>query len=180
MTTKWNIDTTHSSVEFGVKHLGISWIKGRFLVLRGTIEFDADHPEKTSVEAEIEAKSIWTGDEKRDGHLRSKDFFDVERFPLLTFKSREVKKINKNEFRISGDLTMRGVTRPVTLEVPRADTREYPSPEGKSPTTRVGLVAKTTINRHDFGVSWDAPAGEGATMVEGDVEVVLNIEAVKA
>lgn len=177
--TKWKFDSVHSSVEFSVRHLGISWVKGRFTEVSGSAEFDIDNPEKGFWQAEIEAKSIWTGSDSRDNHLRSKDFFDIEHNPQITFKSNKVEKVQGNEFKVTGDLTMRGITKPVTLAVEYLETREIPSGEGKMPTTRAGFFAKTTVNRHDFEISWDAPVGNGATTVGGEVDITINVEAIK-
>ncbi len=177
--TKWKFDSIHSFVEFSVRHLGVSWVKGRFAELSGSAEFDLDNPEKSFWQAEIEVKSIWTGNDSRDNHLKSKDFFDVENHPQITFKSTEVEKVQGNEFKIIGDLTMRGITKPVKLAVEYLETREIPSGEGKAPITKAGFSAKTTVNRHDFEISWDAPAGNGVTTVGGEVDITINVEAIK-
>ncbi|MBI4215219.1 MAG: YceI family protein [Parcubacteria group bacterium] len=177
---QWTFDPAHSSAEFSVKHFGVSWVKGRFANLDGKIFFDPDKPDAGgSVEAKIDAKSVWTGDAARDNHLRSKDFFDVDRYPHLTFKSTGVQKARENEYKVKGDLTIRGVTKQVTLETIYLGARPIPSGEGKPPVTRAGFSAKTTINRHDFGVSWDMPLGIGLTTVGGEVDITLNIEAVR-
>lgn len=176
--SKWDFDPVHSSVEFSVRHLGVSWVRGRFMKFEGSASFDPKNPETGSVEAKIDASSISTGNEKRDGHLKSKDFFDVEDHPFITFRSAGAEKTGENQYKVSGELTMRGVAKPVVLNVEFFGAREIPSGEGQS-EIRAGFTAKTTVNRHDFGVSWDAPAGEGATMAGGEVDVTVNIEAVK-
>lgn len=176
--SKWTIDPIHSSVEFSVKHLGVAWIRGRFLKFEGSADFDPENPENGSVEAKIDASTIATGNEKRDAHLKGSDFFDVEKHPYVIFKSTKAEKADGNKYKVSGELTMRGIVKPVVLDVEFLGAREIPSGEGKS-ETRAGFMAKTTINRHDFGISWDAPAGEGATMAGGEVEVSVNIEAVR-
>lgn len=176
---QWKFDPAHSSAEFSVRHLGIAWVKGRFTEVSGSAEFDPNNPEKSFWQTEIEGKSIWTGDNSRDNHLRSKDFFDVENHPQITFKSTKVEKVQDNEFKITGNLTMRGITKPVTLAVEYLGVREIPSVDGKTLTTRSGFSAKTTVNRHDFKISWDAPAGVGATTVGGEVDITINIEAIK-
>jgi len=176
---KWNLDPPHTSVEFSVRHLGVAWVKGHFMDIKGSAEFDPAHPEKAFGEVEIEAKSIWTNNEMRDNHLRSKDFFNVEQYPLVTFKSTGVEKISDREFRATGDLTMRGITRPVTLAVEFFGIREVPSGDGKTRETHAGFSAKTTVNRHDFGISWDAPIGGGITTVGGEVDVIINAEAIR-
>ena len=177
--SKWKIDPAHSSVEFSVKHFGVSWIKGRFGKVKGAAEFEPENPEAASVQAEIQADSIWTADEGRDKHLRSADFFDAEKYPLIIFKSAEVEKSGAEAYKIKGELTMRGAARPVVLDAQFLGAREIPDEKGKAPVARAGVVAKTIINRHDFGVSWDAPCVEGATTAGAEVAVVLNMELVR-
>lgn len=177
---QWNIDPPHSSAEFSVKHMGVAWVKGRFTKIMGIITFDPDAPLEGSVVAEIPAESIWTGDEARDNHLRSKDFFDVQNHPKITFKSTRVEKGMGEKYNIRGDLTMRGVTKPVVLETTFLGAQEIPAAqEGKPPTHRAGFTGKTMINRHDFGIAWDMPAGPGIKVAGGEVDITLNIEAVK-
>src|SRR3989344_3262254 len=109
---KWKIDLAHSSIEFSVKHWGVAWVGGRFNDFSGSIEFDPDNLEKLSVEVEIEAISVWTGQEQRDGHLKSADFFDVQNYPTATLKSTDFKKSADSSYQLYGDLTIRGVTKP--------------------------------------------------------------------
>lgn len=175
---KWTSDKTHSSVEFSVKHLGVSWVKGRFNDFNVNAEFEPANLEAGLVEAVIKASSIWTGNEGRDNHLRSADFFDAENHPDIVFKSSKIEKSGDDTYKIYGDLTMRGITKPAILEGRFLGAREIPSGEGKS-ETRAGISAKTTINRHDFGISWDAPAGEGATAAGAEVDVMLEMEFIK-
>ncbi len=175
----WTIDPTHSMIEFAVKHLGVSWVKGRFTKVEGKAQFDHDNPAKGSVEASIKTASIWTGDEGRDRHLRSADFFDAEHHPAITFKSTGIEKAGGQEYKISGNLTMRGVTRPVVLVALFLGVRKIPSGEGKEPSVVAGVSAKTVLNRHDFNISWDMPSGEGVTAVAGEVEVNLDIRLQK-
>ncbi|MCH8748149.1 YceI family protein [Patescibacteria group bacterium] len=174
--TKWVIDPAHSSVEFSVKHMGIAWVKGRFTEFEAEANFDSQDPAGGSIQADIKTDSIWTGDEGRDNHLRGEDFFDVANHPSITFKSTKIEAAGDGSYKITGDVTIRGITHPVVFEGSYSGAREIPSGEGKEPVTRAGFTVKTTINRHDFKVSWDAPAGEGATTVGGEVEVNLNIE----
>ncbi len=177
--TKWKFDPVHSSAEFSVRHLGISWVRGRFTDVSGNAEFEPDNMEKSSWHAQIEAKSIWTGNDMRDNHLRSKDFFDAENNPKITFESTNIEKAENGKFKITGDLTMRGVTKQVTLDVEYLGVHEIPSADGKASTTKAGFSAKTTVNRHDFEINWDAPAGNGVTTVGGEVDITINIEATK-
>lgn len=176
--TQWSIDSAHSSVEFGVKHLGISWVKGRFSGLEGTAVFDPAHPETGSIEAVVKTKSVWTGNEARDNHLRGKDFFDAENYPVAEFKSTSIKKEHGSAYRVTGDFTLKGVTHQILLEGTYSGARKIPQGEGKKPAIRAGFSVKTAINRHDFGMSWDMPAGEGAPSVGGEVEIIINFEVV--
>lgn len=161
-----------------MRHLGVAWVRGRFMKMSGMADFELDNPEAGSVEVSIDAASINTGDEKRDNHLRSADFFDVAREPVITFKSTSVKKVGGEQYEVTGDLTMRGITKSVVLALTFLGSREIPSGEGVA-ETRAGFAAKTTVNRHDFGISWDMPVAMGVTVVGGEVDVTLNVEAIK-
>lgn len=175
----WTIDNTYSSLQFSLKRFGVDWIKGGFRNFSGTVTFDPDRPEEASVEAIIEAKSIFSGDEKLDAHLQSGDFFDVENHPEVTFKSTEIKKDDENTFSVTGELTIRDITKPVTLSVQYHGEREIPGPDNEGTVTRTGFTAKTIINRQSFGMSWDTPGGNGAATTGGDVEITINAEALK-
>ena len=170
---KWTIDGSHSSADFSVKHLMISTVKGSFSEVSGTIEFDDATPETSSVEATIQAASVHTRDERRDGHLRSADFFDVETYPTITFKSTSVEKVSDSEHKVTGDLTIHGVTKEVVLEVDY--TGQAKSPFGD---TRAGFTGKTNINRKDFGLNWNAALETGGVMVSDKVVITLDIEAI--
>jgi polyisoprenoid-binding protein YceI len=172
---KWNIDPSHSTAEFSVRHMMITNVKGRFGKLEGTVEYDPAHPEPSKFEATIDAASIDTRDEKRDAHLRSADFFDVENHPKLTFTSREVKK-TEDGFTAVGDLTMRGVTKPITLEI------EGPTEPTKDPwgNTRIGASAHAKINRKDWGLNWNAALEAGGVLVGETVKINLEVSLVQA
>lgn len=161
-----------------MRHLGVAWVRGRFMKMSGMADFELASPETGSVEVSIDAASISTGDEKRDNHLRSADFFDVVQNPLITFKSTSVKKVEGEQYEVLGDLTMRGITKSVILALTFLGSREIPSGEGAA-ETRAGFAAKATLNRHDFGISWDMPVAMGVTVVGGEVDVTLNVEAIK-
>jgi polyisoprenoid-binding protein YceI len=171
----WNIDPSHSTAEFSVRHMMITNVKGRFGKLAGTVEYDPAHPELTKLEATIDATSIDTRDEKRDAHLRSADFFDVEKFPTLTFTSTEVKKTGDG-FTALGNLTMHGVTKPIVLEI------EGPSEATKDPwgNTRIGASATAKLNRKDWGLNWNAALEAGGVLVSETVKISLEISLVKA
>jgi len=172
--TTWSIDPAHSHVEFAVRHLMISTVKGRFAVVRGTVQTDDTDALKGLVDIEIDVDSIDTREPQRDAHLRSADFFDVERFPKITFVSTRVWDASGERFKLSGDLTIHGVTREVTLDV----TSEG---RGKDPWggERAGFSATTKIKRSDFGLTWNQALETGGFVVGDDVKIALEIEIVK-
>ena len=172
--TTWAIDAAHSHVEFAVKHLMISTVKGRFAEVEGTVTIDEANPANSRVEAKIAAASIDTREPQRDGHLRSADFFDAENHPYLTFVSTRVEPKSDEEFVVYGDLTIRGVTQPVALEA------EYQG-RNKSPfgTTVAGFSAKTRINRKDFGLNWNDALETGGVLVGDEVKINLEVEVVQ-
>jgi polyisoprenoid-binding protein YceI len=172
----WNIDPAHSVAEFKVKHMMISNVKGVFSKLSGTLSRDESGHDHSRVDVSIEAGSIHTNDEQRDAHLKSPDFFDVEKFPTLTFKSSSVRVVNDGELSVDGDLTIHGVTRKVTFAV------EGPTPPSKDPwgNTRVAVSATTKINRKDFGLTWNAALETGGILVGEEVTLTLDVQFVKA
>lgn len=175
-TTTWNIDPAHSVAEFKVKHMMIANVKGQFAKVSGVLTLDESEPTKSRVEASIEAASIETRDAQRDAHLKSADFFDVEKFPTLLFKSTRVSVLRNGELAVEGDLTIRGVTRKVVFTV------EGPTPPTKDPwgNTRVAVSATTKINRKDFGLTWNAALETGGILVGDEVAISLDAEFIKA
>ena len=171
--TSYAIDTTHSSVDFSIRHLVIAKVRGRFTQFKGLIELDPDDLSKSKVSVEIEAASISTNEDKRDAHLRSADFFDVENFPLITFTSKQV-EADGNDLRVTGALTMRGVTRDVVLAVESLGATK--DPWGNE---RVAFAAKTAIDRKEFGLRWNQVLEAGGFMVGDKVEIGLDVQAVK-
>ena len=144
------------------------------------LERDPEDPGKSSVDTTINTAELWSGDPDRDGHLRASDFLDVENHSTITFTGSEVEVIGKNDFRVTGDLTLRGVTRTVTLEVNylgQWDTPFWVDGEDQGPKTRAGFVAKTTIDRNDFGISWNGELEEGGVVVGKDVLITIDVEA---
>ena len=174
-TTNWNFDLSHSSVNFHVRHLMVSKVHGRFSLWGGTLVIDNDDITKSRVDVSIDATSVDTKEEKRDAHLRSADFFDVEKFPALTFKSTQVEKVGDEELAITGDLTIHGVTKSVKLAVELGGVAK--DPWGG---TRTGFSAKTSINRKDFGLGWNSVLETGGVLVGEKVEITLEIEAIQA
>lgn len=171
---KWKIDTAHSVAAFSVRHMTVANVKGQFNNITGTVDFDQSDPGRSSVTAEIEVGSITTGIRKRDDHLLSADFFDAANYPKITFKSTGVETEGERRARISGDLTIRGITRPVTMEA------EYfgpvKSPKELGGETTIGFSAFLMINRQDFGVKWNVSLGGDALMVGNEVRIDLDIE----
>lgn len=175
VTTTWNIDPVHSNAQFKVKHMMISNVKGEFSGIKGTLHFDADDVTRSNVDATIDASTISTRDPQRDAHLKSADFFDVEKFPTLSFKSTRVSKTGNGELEVAGDLSIHGVSRNVVFQV------EGPTAPMKDPwgNTRVGLSATTRINRKDFGLTWNAALETGGILVGDEVTITLDIQFIK-
>lgn len=175
-TTTWNIDPVHSSVEFKVRHMMISNVKGQFKGVTGTLKLDSADLTKSEVEVSTDAASINTNDAQRDAHLKSADFFDVEKFPTLIFKSNRITRNQDGTAKVAGELSIHGVTREVVLEV------EAPSAPAKDPwgNTRIGISATTRVNRKDFGLTWNAALETGGIMVGDEVAITLDIQFIKA
>ena len=168
----WAIDPAHTTVEFTVRHMMIAKVRGRFTGVEATIH-EAERAGDSALEAVIQVESISTGDEKRDGHLKSADFFDVENHPEMRFRSTKVVPVAGNRFRVEGDLTIRGVTRPVALDVKEEGRAR--DPWGGE---RAGFSAKTRINRKDFGLEWNVALETGGFLVGDDVDIHIEAEAV--
>jgi polyisoprenoid-binding protein YceI len=175
-TSTWNLDPVHSVAEFKVRHMMISNVKGQFTGISGVLQLDEAEIGNSRVEATIDAASINTREAQRDGHLKSADFFDVEKYPTLSFRSTRVRSAGAGELKVEGDLTIHGVTRNVTFDV------EGPTAATKDPwgNTRVGLFATTKINRKDFGLTWNAALETGGILVGDEVTITLDIQFVKA
>ena len=170
----WNIDPAHTMVEFSVRHMMISNVKGVFQKTSGTIAVNGTDPSSVQIDATIDATSIDTRVEKRDNHLKSPAFLDVARYPTITFKSTKVEADGTDKWKVTGDLTLHGVTKPVVLEV--QNTQPIKDPFGK---TRAGASATTTINRKDFGVSFNQPMEAGGVLIGDEVAITIEVEAVK-
>lgn len=170
----WQIDTAHSHVQFTVRHMMISKVRGSFEAFSGTVEFDESNPTASTIDVEIEVGSINTREAQRDGHLKSADFFDAESYPTMTFKSNRVEKVDDSHGRIIGDLTIKGVTKEVVLDVEYFGLAK--SPWG---TTSAGASASTKINRKDWGLSWNQALETGGVLVGEEVKIDIEIEIVK-
>lgn len=172
--TNWNIDTSHSAIHFSVRHMVVSKTRGRFTKFSGQIAFDPDQPEKSSVQVTIEPASLDTADAQRDAHLRSADFFDVDKFPQATFKSTKVIDLGGDKYQVEGDLTVHGVTRPVVLDAVFEGSAK--DPWGGE---RAGFAGVASLDRRDFGLVWNKALETGGVLVGDKVELTLEVEAVK-
>ena len=172
----WTIDTAHSSAQFSVRHMMVATVRGEFANTKGTVTWDGKNLASAVVEATIDAASISTREPKRDAHLRSADFFDVEKYPTLTFKSTRIEPVSPGKFRMAGDLTMRGVTKPVIFDVD-GPTQAVKDNRGNQ---RVGASATATINRKDFGLTWNAALETGGVVVSDEVKITLDVALVQA
>ena len=170
MKTTYQIDPAHSSAQFTVRHMMITNVRGGFRSVKGTVVYDPANPSETRIEAIIDAGSINTMDEQRDAHLKSADFLDAEKYPTITFRSNKVES-----GKITGDLTIHGVTREVVLDV------DGPTSEAKDPfgNTRMGASATTKIKRSDFGLSWNAALETGGILVGDDLKIAVEVSMIK-
>ena len=169
--TAWSIDNAHSQVGFAVKHLMISTVRGRFGTVSGTVEFPEGDYHDARADVTIDAASIDTREAKRDAHLRSADFFDVEKFPALTFKSRRVQAINGDTFQLVGDLTIKDVTREVVFDVEVEGFQKDPWGNRKA-----GFSASTRVNRRDFGLTWNQALETGGLLVGDEIKISLDVQ----
>ena len=172
----WQIDPVHSDVEFGVRHLMVSTVRGHLGKVTGTLTLDEHDIAKSSVEATIDATGIDTREPKRDQHLKSPDFLDVAKYPSITFKSKRVAKVSDEKYTVTGDLTLHGVTKEVVLDV-EGSPKPFTDPMGHA---KMGGSARTKINRQDFGVSWNKNLDNGGVVVGNDLDVVIDLELVQA
>jgi polyisoprenoid-binding protein YceI len=169
---RWTFNEAHTAAEFRVRHMMITYVRGHFKNLAGRLEFDPGDPERALTEVAIDAATLWSGEPERDEHLRSEDFLDTARHPTIRFRSTKVEPAARNEFKVTGDLTIRGVTRPVTLDVRYLGQCRSPFDD-----TRAGFTATARIDRHDFGVSWNADLPDGGVVVGDDVFIAIEAEA---
>ncbi|MBI4336552.1 MAG: YceI family protein [Chloroflexi bacterium] len=175
-TTKarWVVDPVHSAIEFAAKHMMVATVRGRFPNFEVALDLDEARPENSRVEARIQAASIETKEAKRDAHLRSADFLEAEKHPVLTFKSRRIEPKGKGRYAVVGDLTIRGVTREVALDATYTDVVK--DPWGGY---RAGVTAETAINRKDFGLTWNLALEAGGLLVGDTVKISIELELVK-
>jgi polyisoprenoid-binding protein YceI len=170
----WQIDAAHSQATFSVRHMMISTVKGQFKIISGSLHIDEEHPENSWVDAQADTASIDTRDEKRNGHLVSPDFFDAEKYPTITFKSTKVEHVGGSEYKVTGDLTMHGVTKQVVFDA------DYAGQVKKDAfgLQRAGISVKGTINRKDWGLNWNVALESGGVMVSEKVNIEIDLSAI--
>jgi polyisoprenoid-binding protein YceI len=176
LKTTYKIDPAHSSAQFVVRHMMITNVRGGFSGVQGTIEYDPDNPNQSRIRVSIDSSKINTLDEQRDTHLKSPDFLHVEQHPTITFHSKKIAQESDGEWKITGDLTIHGVTKEVSLNT------EGPTPEGKDPfgNIRIGASASTKIKRSDFGLTWNAALETGGILIGDDLKIELEVSAIKS
>jgi polyisoprenoid-binding protein YceI len=173
--TRWEIDPAHTSVQFSIRHLMISNVRGEFTKVSGTAVADDKDLTRSTIEATIDTASINTREPKRDEHLKSPDFLDTAKYPTMTFKSKRIEKAGEGRYKVTGDLTLHGVTKEVVLDV------EGPTPPMNDPMGRVraGATATTKLDRRDFGIAWSKTLEGGGLVVGNEVTVTIDVEGVK-
>ncbi len=173
-TTKWKLDATHSELAFKVRHMMITNVRGEFQKFDGTIESDGVDFSTSSIEVTIDANSIFTNEGSRDGHLKSADFFDVEKYPTLKFSATSLKKVDEEEFELTGTLTIKGVSKEVKLDVEFGGINKDPWGNEKA-----GFTVEGKINRKDFGLNWNAALETGGVLVSDEVKIIAEVQFVK-
>ncbi len=174
-TTTWQIDPAHTAAGFAVKHLMISTVRGQFKGVNGTVVWDDQDISKSTIDVTIDAKTVDTSEPKRDEDLRSEKFFDTAKYPTITFKSKTIENVSAGKLKVTGDLTIHGVSKEVVLDV------EGPSNPVKDPwgNTRVAASATTKVNRQDYGVKWNANIDGGGVVVGDDINIIIDLEMIK-
>ncbi len=178
----WNFEPGHTAAEFRARHMMVTWVRGQFKNVAGTMTFDPVDFSKTKIDVTIDAAALSTGETQRDAHLRSADFLDTANHPAIEFHSTEIKVDGATAFRALGELTIRGVTRPVTLHVRYLGqwlTPWWENGVDLGPRLRGGFEAHAKISRHDFGVSWNSKLDKGGVVVGDELEITLDAEAIK-
>ncbi len=171
----WQIDFAHSEIQFKVRHMMVSWVRGQFESFSGSVNLDEEHPERTTVEVSIDASSITTRQADRDAHLKSPDFLDVANHPTINFRSTRVEVTGKDSAKLYGDLTIRGVTKPVTLNVHYDGQAKSPF----GPMISAGFSAETTLNRKEWGLGWNMLVEGGGVVVGDELGISIELELMK-
>jgi len=180
--TKWIFEPGHTEAGFRARHMMVTWVRGLFKDIHGSLDFDWESCLESTFEGEIDATKIWTGEPDRDAHLRSADFFDVENHPTITFSGRLTERTGDTSFKAEAELTIRGITKTVPMDVAFLGQWQTPFWEGeenKGEMTRAGFEARTRINRHDFDVSWQDEIPGGGVVVSKEIDVVLDVEVIR-
>ena len=179
---RWVFEPGHTAAEFSARHMMVSNVRGHFKNIEGFIEIDPENVTDVTIEATIKAADVWSGDTYRDDHLRAADFFDVENHPYIFFEGNQVTYLSQNHLELTGDLTIRGITKRITLDVRdlgRWDTPFWEDGEDKGPITRAGFSATARVNRHDFGVSWNDKLDKGGIVVSDMADITIDVEALQ-
>jgi polyisoprenoid-binding protein YceI len=177
----WIFEPGHTAAEFRARHMMVTWVRGLFKDVRGSVEFDSDRRMDTTFEGRMDATRLWTGEPTRDAHLRSADFFDVENHPEISFAGRFTERTGAAHFKAEADLTIRGVTRTVPLDVAWLGEWTTPFWEGdvnRGEMSRIGFEATTRVNRHDFGVAWQDEIAGGGVVAGNEIDIVVDVEAI--
>ena len=177
----WIFEPGHSAAEFCARHMMVSWVRGHFKDVHGLLRFDLDDPAELAVEATIQTSKLWSGEPQRDNHLRGADFLDVANHPTITFKSTGSRCIGAADHVVTGDLTIRGVHRPVELEMHclgKWSTSYWTDAGDTGPVTRVGFVGQARINRQDFKVSWNGPLPGAGVVISDEILLTVDVEAI--
>ena len=179
--SKWIFEHGHTEAEFRARHMMVTWVRGLIKNVHGSLEFDRDDVVGSSFAGRMNARGLWTGEPDRDAHLRSADFFDVEEHPWINFEGRITERTGDTHFKAEAELTIRGTTRTVPLDVAllgQWDTPFWEGEENKGTMRRIGLEATTRIDRHDFGVSWQDEIPGGGLVVSNRIDVTIDVEAI--
>jgi polyisoprenoid-binding protein YceI len=177
----WTFEPGHTEAGFRARHMMVTWVHGLFKDVHGELHLDLEHPLQGTFAGRIDARKLWTGEPDRDAHLRSSDFFDVENHPTITFTGGLTERTGDIDFKALADLTIRGITLPVSMDVSYLGQWKTPfwvGEENRGTLTRIGFEARTRINRHDFGVSWQDSIPDGGVVVSNEIEVTIDIEAI--
>jgi polyisoprenoid-binding protein YceI len=178
----WIFEPGHTAAEFRVRHMMVCWVRGHFKDVHGSLQFDLDNPTELAIEATIQANKLWTGEPQRDDHLRSGDFLDATQHATIAFKSTNSECVGASDYKLSGSLTIRGISRPVVLDMHylgKWRTPYWTDTGDAGPVTRVGFVGEAHINRHDFQVSWNGQLENGGVVVGDEVIIRIDVEALR-
>jgi polyisoprenoid-binding protein YceI len=178
----WVFEPGHSAVEFRARHMMVCWVRGHIKDVHGSLEFEPNDPTQLAIQATLDASKLWSGEPQRDEHLRSPDFLDVANHPTIAFQSTDCTCLGTNDYRVTGNLTIRGIMRPVTFfmhYLGQWRTPYWTDAGDVGPITRIGFVGEARINRHDFAISWNGELEHGGAVVGDDVLIEIDVEALR-